>query len=176
MGKCPYCGMEMTSEHQLHDIYHCAEYLKRRAEVTETEIERLHSEDNQQVKELAERVLAFASQLQAWDMDDAASNLIEEVLGNKVNAPDYYALKGEVERLRVENIRLKERLAFCEECLIAMVEQYCGDYNGLNYDDIPTRFTHDYMSAGEMTFSYLVKHGLAQLDENGVDIIFPEAK
>ena len=96
--------------------------------------------------------------------------------GNKVNAPDYYALKGEVERLRVENIRLKERLAFCEECLIAMVEQYCGDYNGLNYDDIPTRFTHDYMSAGEMTFSYLVKHGLAQLDENGVDIIFPEAK
>ena len=52
----------------------------------------------------------------------------------------------------------------CEENLIEMVEQYCRNNSEEN------EFRHDFMSAGECTFEYLVKRGLAEYTENGVDI------
>jgi hypothetical protein len=45
------------------------------------------------VVELADRVAAFAGQLQAWGHEAAAKELIMEILGGEVNAPDYYALR-----------------------------------------------------------------------------------
>lgn len=51
-------------------------------------------------KALIDRVKAFAGQLSAWGYDDPANQVIEEILGEKVNAPDYYALQAENERMR----------------------------------------------------------------------------
>ena len=52
----------------------------------------------------------------------------------------------------------------CEDNLKSMVEQYC------RYNQEENRFGHDFMSAGECTFEYLVARGLAEYTENGVDI------
>jgi len=42
------------------------------------------------------RVVAFAGQLQAWDLNDAADELLKEIIGGTVKAPDYYALKAQL--------------------------------------------------------------------------------
>jgi len=51
-------------------------------------------------RSLIENVIAFAGQLQAWNLPVAANEVINEILGGKTNAPDYYALKEENARLR----------------------------------------------------------------------------
>jgi hypothetical protein len=39
--------------------------------------------------------------LQAWEFDSAAEEVIKEILGGKVDAPDYYELKRKVEELEI---------------------------------------------------------------------------
>ena len=58
----------------------------------------------------------------------------------------------------------------CEDNLKSMVEQYCRTTSVTNSD---ATFSHDYMGAGECTFEYLVKHGIANWCGNGIDIYFP---
>lgn len=67
----------------------------------------------------------------------------------------------QLNNLYIKTFRMLEE---CEENLVGMVEQYC------RYNSDANRFGHDFMSAGESTFEYLVKHGLAEYTENGVDI------
>lgn len=57
-----------------------------------------------------------------------------------------------------ENSILETRLADCESALKSMVEQYCydGEILGKLY------YCHDFMSAGENAFWYLVKYDLAE--------------
>jgi len=47
---------------------------------------------------LKENVELFANQLQAWGLDEAAKEIIGEILGGKVNAPDYRQLRAELAR------------------------------------------------------------------------------
>ena len=66
---------------------------------------------------------------------------------------------------------LRKRLAECEDNLKSMVEQYCRNgYFNENDDMSRNKYSHDFMSAGECTFEYLVARGLAEYLENGVDI------
>ena len=76
-----------------------------------------------------------------------------------------------LEAAQEELAELRARLAECEDNLKSMVEQYCR--NGYCYSErgVPiNKFSHDFMSAGECTFEYLVARGLAEYLENGVDI------
>lgn len=54
------------------------------------------------------------------------------------------------------------RAAAAESALISMVQQYC--YRPLDADGEPAEeiYQHDFMSAGEEAFAYLVEHGLAR--------------
>lgn len=47
---------------------------------------------------LNQRITAFAGQLQAWGYENAARELISEILGGIVDAPDYYTLQDELAR------------------------------------------------------------------------------
>ena len=69
-----------------------------------------------------------------------------------------------------EIMSLKHVVSECEDNLKSMVEQYCR--NAPFIDGTPDTFSHDFMSAGECTFEYLVARGLAEYIENGVDIRF----
>ena len=69
-----------------------------------------------------------------------------------------------------ELTELRARLADCEDNLKSMVEQYCRGHNFSQNDPSKYEYAHEFMSAGECTFEYLVKHGLAEWAENGVDI------
>ena len=69
-----------------------------------------------------------------------------------------------------ELFELRSRLADCEDNLKSMVEQYCRGHNFSQNDPSKYEYAHEFMSAGECTFEYLVKHGLAEWAENGVDI------
>ena len=61
--------------------------------------------------------------------------------------------------------QLRKDLAECQELLVEMVNQYCR-----NNSDEPTTYSHDFMSTGEAVFEYLVNHGFADWDLNGIDI------
>ena len=65
---------------------------------------------------------------------------------------------------------LRARLAECEDNLKSMVEQYCRGHNFNQNDPSKYEYAHEFMSAGECTFEYLVKYGFAEYLENGVDI------
>ena len=53
-------------------------------------------DNNKGVTQITERVIAFASQLEAWGYDTVAFDMLTEILGGEVNAPDYYALRAEL--------------------------------------------------------------------------------
>jgi len=55
---------------------------------------------------LNQRITAFAGQLQAWGYENAARELISEILGGIVDAPDYYTLQDELakEKARTESL------------------------------------------------------------------------
>lgn len=55
------------------------------------------------------------------------------------------------------------------ELLLDMVNQYCA-YT-VRKTGTPQAYTHNFMSTGEEVFEFLVEHGLAEWDKNGVDII-----
>jgi hypothetical protein len=65
---------------------------------------------------------------------------------------------------------LTEQLKRCESALASMVNQYCRIY-----DSGKGEYSHDFMSAGEEAFEYLVNKGLAEYCGNGVDIRFVKA-
>ena len=70
-----------------------------------------------------------------------------------------------------EIISLNHVISECEDNLKSMVEQYCRNgYFNENDDMSRNKYSHDFMSAGECTFEYLVARGLAEYLENGVDI------
>lgn len=73
----------------------------------------------------------------------------------------------------MKRISLTTNLLACESALISMVKQYC--YRPKYQEDgKPEVYSHDFISAGEEAFRYLVENGLAEYTENGVDIIFRE--
>jgi hypothetical protein len=85
-----------------HDDYDGASWCEDRLSdedieyVQATELAALRAQvahERHSVVELADRVVAFAGQLQAWGHEAAAKELIMEILGGEVNAPDYYALR-----------------------------------------------------------------------------------
>ena len=71
---------------------------------------------------------------------------------------------------QLNNLYMKtfHRLEECEDNLKSMVEQYC------RYNEDEHIFGHDFMSAGECAFEYLVANGFAEYAENGVDIRMPK--
>ena len=73
-------------------------------------------------------------------------------------------LDSRIAELEAETVSLHHVISECEDYLKSMVEQYCRHSSGEN------RYCHDFMSAGECTFEYLVARGLAEYTENGVDI------
>ena len=100
----PYFAWAIFRRECLHSTYcaHCGEIAYGKGEM------RRHMytcEMNPVVVELnkiKENVMAFAGQLEAWNYPFAAQEIIDEILGGKVNAPDYYALKDENKRLSTE--------------------------------------------------------------------------
>ena len=84
---------------------------------------------------------------------------------NNCSSSDQKAAILELMELYKENADHVVLLAECRELLIEMVNQYCRNSSGE-----PTTYSHDFMSTGEAVFSYLVKHGLAEWDKNGIDI------
>jgi hypothetical protein len=77
---------------------------------------------------LKENVELFANQLQAWGLDEAAKEIIGEILGGKVNAPDYRQLRAELARRDEIITKLKEdaeRLADGYEQIRRDAVPYC---------------------------------------------------
>ena len=56
----------------------------------------------EQIRLIYLNIIAFAGQLQAWGHDAAAGEIVKEIMGDKVIAPDYYALKAENEALQAQ--------------------------------------------------------------------------
>jgi hypothetical protein len=72
----------------------------------------------------------------------------------------------DAERKRAEAAEREVKKA--DECLVAMVEQYCRNYEWNT--DQPHIYSHVFMYAGEITFEYLEGRGLAKYTDNGEDI------
>lgn len=68
-------------------------------------------------KAIRESVEAFAGQLQAWGFNHAASEIINEILGGNVMAPDYYALRARGAKLERELATVREELDAAREIL-----------------------------------------------------------
>jgi len=96
---------------------------------------------------------------------------IAEEQSKKFSATHKYMLKykEENEQMIQEIISLKHVISECEDNLKSMVEQYC------RHNEYENVFGHDFMSAGECTFEYLVARGIAEYTENGVDIRMPKS-
>ncbi len=73
----------------------------------------------------------------------------------------------------MKRMNLTNTLQACESALVGMVKQYCFRQK-YQEDGNPEVYCHDFMSACEEAFRYLVENGLAEYTENGVDIIFRE--
>jgi len=90
---------------------------------------------------------------------------LEFCICNAINAiNELTSLHTRIAELEAETVSLHHVISECEDYLKSMVEQYCRHSSGEN------RYCHDFMSAGECTFEYLVARGLAEYTENGVDI------
>jgi len=75
-----------------------------------------------------------------------------------------------IAELEAETLSLHHVISECEDNLKSMVEQYCRGHNFNQNDPSKYEYAHEFMSAGECTFEYLVARGLAEYTENGVDI------
>lgn len=60
-----------------------------------------------ELREQQDRVVAFAGRLQAWDLDDAAAEVLNEILRGPVVAPDYYELRRQRDALLAACQRLR---------------------------------------------------------------------
>lgn len=112
---------------------------------------------------LLERLIGWA---ELWGMG-TDSHSAEKLADTRDALVEY------VTGLEEENARLQDRLVACEASLVGMVQQYCGYRDDINPD---ATYHHDFMSAGENAFRYLLAHHIATLADNGVDIRFPEVE
>mgnify|MGYP001218863419 CR=1 FL=1 len=90
------------------------------------------------------------------------NRILAEELRNLRAAKEIDELRARAEAAEAGKAKLKIRLHIAELALISMVQQYC--YLPLDADGDPAEevYRHDFMSAGEEAFEYLVEHGLAQ--------------
>ena len=88
---------------------------------------------------------------------------------DRISRADDVIRAAEFAQLNNLYIKTFHLLEECEENLKSMVEQYC------RYNEDKNVFGHDFMSAGECTFEYLVARDLAEYTENGVDIRMPKS-
>ena len=152
-------------------------------EILSEVLENNGSPDEIKAKFLAHPIFGlFALQMADWFVDAGGKNYVDVIIGLTAETTDFimtiqkrtgktaHELKLEAE---AENARLQDRLAACEASLVGMVQQYCGYWDDINPD---ATYHHDFVSAGENAFAYLLEHNLATLAENGVDIRFPEVK
>ena len=90
-------------EDQIHDddveyvVFSTYSALQSRAETAE-----------EKLKRVKENVIIFAAQLQAWGYKVAADEVVSEILGGKVNAPDYYAMKQRAETAEARATELQQ--------------------------------------------------------------------
>lgn len=85
-------------------------------------------------------------------------------------------LANQAEKYEKQLARLRTELDEIREHLLSMINQYCC--RTVKKTGMPDTYSHDFMSAGECAFEYLVSHGLAKWCKNGVDIYdlkFPSA-
>ena len=74
-------------------------------------------------------------------------------------------------------LRLSKMIAECESALISMVQQYCYRPIDSNNEPAVDIYQHDFMSAGEEAFAYLVKYSLGRwTNEHKDSIVFVERK
>ncbi|MFA6204323.1 MAG: hypothetical protein WC710_14190 [Gallionella sp.] len=85
-----------------------ADYIAISAELEKEKTATSNAENN--VIAITNRLVAFAGQLQAWGVDGAARNILTEILGGEVNAPDYYALRAELAACQAERDALAHKL------------------------------------------------------------------
>lgn len=96
-------------------------------------------------------------------------NALDELLKNiDYSAFGYTAGLRIADDATAELAQLRADLDEANENLLSMVNQYCC--RTVRKDGTPLTYSHDFMSAGEQAFEYLVQHGLAKWCENGVDI------
>ena len=88
---------------------------------------------------------------------------------------DYWAKKCEMlEAALKKECALVDTQRQAESALISMVQQYCYRPLDINKEPAINVYQHDFMSAGEEAFRYLVEHGLAQwTDERKHSITMP---
>jgi hypothetical protein len=105
-----------------------------------------------------------------WDGNKFIRDLADKY-GVEQNQPTYSKTLDIMTIQEAALSALQERITDCQECLVSMIEQYCAT------DD--NSYSHDFMSAGESAFDYLLKYKLADYAPNGCDIVFiptpPEA-
>jgi len=89
---------------------------------------------------------------------------------NRITRVENEHLKQRIAELEAETLSLHHVISECEDNLKSMVEQYCRGHNFNQNDPSKYEYAHEFMSAGECTFEYLVARGLAEYTENGVDI------
>lgn len=121
---CCTCTKEL-SEYELHETVHCVEFFRNKiAELTAkidandldeaegsmqfamsriAELETNEKKYKEAIEQfnsrffvLVNRIIAFASELQSWGNEAAAAEIITEVLGGEVIAPNYNELKEKV--------------------------------------------------------------------------------
>jgi hypothetical protein len=100
-------------------------------------------------------VCIYCGQGVAYDPDDkeAAGKVYEQAKAHDLVCPKNPLVK---------------RIAEADGHLLDMVAQYTE--KTVRKVGTPETYSHDFMSAGEGAFEYLVENGLAKLCENGVDI------
>lgn len=115
--KCPFCAGDVhlidSDDPEVHDVEcdGCA-YIFYDVSINNGWWRSRPIEDKlkARIEELESNVMAFAGQLQAWDLYEAADEVIKEILGGNVNAPDYYAMKKRVGELESALRKIKDGL------------------------------------------------------------------
>jgi hypothetical protein len=79
---------------------------------------------NKGMKQITERVIAFAGQLEAWGYDPSAFDMLTEILGGDVNAPDYYAQQKQLAEAQQENARLKAEVERLRTEIIKAIDEF----------------------------------------------------
>lgn len=85
------------------------------------------------------------------------------------DSTDRHPYPEKVQAARKELSELLSTLQKTTELLLDMVNQYCA-YT-VRKTGSPQTYCHSFMSTGEEVFEFLVQHGLAEWDKNGVDIV-----
>jgi len=96
--------------------------------------------------------------------EDVIANYRNHLKLSKENKLGFVSFTDELLELALEEIeQLQNKISECESALLSMVTQYL--YTPLSpktLEPMENTYTHDFMSAGEEVFAYLVEHGLAE--------------